>query len=323
MSPEDESRVEHLAKEINETLIGYAGQFSAKLASGTFPERFVRMVCEAEFDTGAEDDNLLIWLLREFDDDHGRYKDIARSVLSSNFDGRGAPDDVGDSKEFIRLSDRISQTMGLDWDFDLQLKQSTPEGIIRLKNNFFISQLAEFGASQWYQCELVFHGVPLYCQDANGEFQRIPFTDPDYIFLSKMGEHGVQDVGQSEFPYWAKKFFMKTSDIEAHSRFFESREDGTPNDEMAPYGIDDDELPKYRAIFRQLIGVVDVAPAHVAAKHDSRKLLRIAHDVIAEFGDRTPYPKSTEVQPWLMEKYGISKRQADSIDVVTRPDSAR
>jgi hypothetical protein len=72
-------------------------------------------------------------------------------------------------------------------------------------------------------CKLIRHGVPLF-EERDGLCVQVPFSDSDYIYLSKKSEYGETCSGAlnppGRIPDWAEKYFFKLEHIEAHRSFF-------------------------------------------------------------------------------------------------------
>lgn len=161
---------------------------------------------------------------------------------------------------------------------------------------------------------LVYHGLDLYTV-SNDNYQRVARNHPDRVFLHQLGKRGIT-YHFKEFPDWARLYYFDAAHIELRDIFLEH--DYTPEQ----FDI------KLRAFHRE-IGVDDTSPAREYAKVELKarqtRMLEIVQLVLEKHA-KTPlnqYPKAAVLVDELQSSFGLSKREADAIDIVTRPDALR
>ena len=166
-----------------------------------------------------------------------------------------------------------------------------------------------FGSALHYAYELIYHGVPIYTLDDElGEYGMIPFTDDDYVFMSRLGRHSM-DIRTGIYPEWIKRYSFKGSDLAAHDLFFRG---DLPDDS----GIDALRCAYHRHLFPDGLSdkvCLDGDPAVTINSKTHESLLR----AIADFPSRYPESRNkppkldADVRPWLKSGgYASSDREA-------------
>jgi hypothetical protein len=164
--------------------------------------------------------------------------------------------------------------------------------------------------------EKIWHGVPLYVRDPAGGFRLVDVNDENWVYLRMCGKHGGM-ADCTEPPSWFDSYFLSRKDLAVHSWLFNYNE--TPTDA---------ELAERRqALSKQL----DLPKSSVrGTEKPATSMLGFVETVQRRWygqnfdpNERDTYPKQTDVVAWLMSEHGLSRRQAEAIDIVTRPDQAR
>ena len=140
----------------------------------------------------------------------------------------------------------------------------------------------------------------------------------------------------TDFPFWSLKYYFKEEHIQLHKRFFK----GYVNYEI---------LPMVRVAFRKEIneekisfdssnfGVQDKYHCSISVNDEVinenfhfTKLMKIQKKVIERFygeqfdiNDSDTWTKQIIIVDWLKKEFGLSNREAQAIDMITRPESAR
>jgi hypothetical protein len=164
---------------------------------------------------------------------------------------------------------------------------------------------------------LVYHGVPLYrLTDDATAMELLPDTDADHIYLFKKGQH-FDRIGMDEFPFWTKIYYFKAAHLVAEEMFF--------SEDAMDMSVE--EIAAQRELYRKYIGV-DSGLSVPRRAHSS--LLSLIPKVLERYygssyvpTDPDTWTRQVVVINWLMKTFKISEREAEAIDVVTRPDHAR
>jgi hypothetical protein len=174
-------------------------------------------------------------------------------------------------------------------------------------------------------------GLPLYVLRGDGELMAPEPTNEDYLFVRLMLKHDAVKDDYYEPPPWSKSLYVRKSDIEA---FWLFHGDGGTNYEQA-------RLVRAAALRAYIAGDLPVGPTGSSPRqvpprgaigtinHDT-KLLRVMQTARERYyganfdpDDPDTLPKQTDVVAWLIATYALSKREAEAIDIVIRPDSSR
>jgi hypothetical protein len=145
--------------------------------------------------------------------------------------------------------------------------------------------------------------------------------DENWVYLRCSGRQGGFPEC-TEPPSWFESYFISRRDLEVHSWLF------THNDSLS-----DAEVAHRRdALSKQLDLPLPGAPSGNAQNSSGRttSLMGFIQTVQQRwYGEnfdpleRDTFPKQVDVVDWLVKVHNLSKRQAEAIDIVTRPDQAR
>lgn len=181
---------------------------------------------------------------------------------------------------------------------------------------FFNQYLDEFNSQIHYVTYMVYFGVPLY-EKVGDEFRIVENTNENYQYLKLRGKY--DDITSAKAPpSWADKYYIHTDHEALH------------------YKMDWDEYKSeeerdfVRESYRRAIGVpLDSSQGGIDYGRHSR-LSAIMEKVIARFygpnfdpNDSDTWPRQVDIVEWLQSAHHLSKREAEAIDIVTRPDRAR
>lgn len=164
---------------------------------------------------------------------------------------------------------------------------------------------------------MVYEGVPVYKKNASGAIERISFYDPLYIYVFKKGE--LWETGKiTHIPEWVDGLYFKRSDIEVHDTYFSGCGELT----------EESRNLRRQAVWRTLgIDRDDQAGSVKSPErvHKTRMLDAVQAVIERYYGpqfneaDRSTYTTQDVVIEWLKSNLGLSQRQAEAIDIVTRP----
>tara|TARA_R110002073_G_scaffold300930_1_gene468297 strand:- start:533 stop:1024 length:492 start_codon:yes stop_codon:yes gene_type:complete len=159
-------------------------------------------------------------------------------------------------------------------------------------------------------------------------FSRVCTTDSDFIYIFMSGYYqNFKNIGC--YPDWARRYYFSNKIFDTHRQFFDG------------FDGDDTSLQLRRAAFRKSIGEKDVSiKAHeenISLPNETflngvhgTKLMKIQKKVLNCFygdqfdvNDRDTWTNQNVVVDWLTTEFKLSKREAEAIDMVTRPDLAR
>lgn len=188
---------------------------------------------------------------------------------------------------------------------------------------FFDEQEELFGDVARWALELVYHGVPLYAADAKGSaLHLVPYSHEDYVYLSKKGEHS-DSAPMYWLPFWTSTYYFSRAHLDAHAIFFSG--DLSDHNKEA--------IAVLRAAFRKYIGIEVEAHAGESTSRTNKEhssLLALVPKVMERYygagyvkTNPDTWTTQTVVVKWLMDSFAISEREANAIDIVTRPDQQR
>ncbi|MFM0732348.1 hypothetical protein PQQ52_17825 [Paraburkholderia sediminicola] len=193
--------------------------------------------------------------------------------------------------------------------------------ILSIQYAVFERYSGELGSAIDTAAYLVYEGVPLYRMAADGNMTRLSFDDHLYIYVFKKGEYW--DTGKvTSFPEWVNGLYMKRSDLDVHDAYFSGSGDLT----------DEARAMRREAMWQKLgLGNERKPKSEAPQRREHKtKLLDAARAVIDRYygaqyneNDSLTITSQKVVIEWLQATYGMSEREAQSIDIVTRPDSAR
>lgn len=174
-------------------------------------------------------------------------------------------------------------------------------------------------------CTAVYQGLPLF-KKTNDDYLQVADTDPDFVYIFMNGYYeNLKTI--SRYPKWILGFHFKNSQLEIHKHFFDG------------FNGSDEALKVRRTAFRKAIGEEDVFSSKPEPNKDtltdivdshSTKLLKIQKKVLDRFygtqfdiTNRDTWTNQSVIVDWLITEFNLSKREAEAIDLVTRPDAAR
>ena len=175
-------------------------------------------------------------------------------------------------------------------------------------------------------CTIVYQGLPLFKKSENDEYLQVNDTDPNFIYIFMNGYYkDIKEIGC--YPKWFLGFYFKESQLETHKQFFDGFEG------------DDESLRVRRIAFRKSINEDEVfnnkqdsdkTTTADKLNHHHTRLLKIQEKVIEHFygnqfdiDDPDTWTNQKVIVNWLITNFKLSAREAQSIDIVTRPDQAR
>jgi hypothetical protein len=236
------------------------------------PELFTRMICEAALGKASADGNFFAGMLEKgTESDPRKMSSRARSAWR----GKELAEFMLEVLELVESEqNRQSDTRtGFVSIRDLAVRYEANGGIDRLNFgrlgastrlsygrgaqlqepdffwDYFEAIVSNVDLTLFRVCELVYNGIPLFRKLEDGTYQQIDYSEADYIYLSKMGEHG--GIPESwRLPYWANEYFLDEGHIRAHRIFFSQAEPPTPA-----------QVVPLKAAFRAHIGCAQVPAA--------------------------------------------------------------
>jgi hypothetical protein len=290
------------------------------------PKDFVRWCCHLVLNEATESNPLERffsikkndWTADQY---QNRYGYLARTTLRKIAEKDIAEHPVyenSDRAHYVSLLDAVYEEMHPHfWDF-LPARAIDVKGMRRFDLIWhlfaYIAEALQLALA--VISEKVWHGVPLYCRDATGGFRLADVNDENLVYLRMCGKHdGMAEC--AEPPSWFVSYFLSRKDLEVHSWLFSF--DTIPTDA---------QVAERRDAFSKQLGLP--TPVLAGAAKPVSSLLGFVETVQRRwYGpnfdplDRDTFPKQTDVVGWLMTEHVLSKRQAEAIDIVTRPDHAR
>lgn len=168
----------------------------------------------------------------------------------------------------------------------------------------------------------IYEGVPIYREAGTEGMEMLPFDDPLYVYIVKKGEFW-ETGSTSVVPSWVFGLYVKRSDLDAYDAYFSGSGD-----------LSDEERNMRREALWNTLGISSGNAKSGTARSDKlahkTRMLNVVQAVIERYygpqfedGNIDTVPRQKDVIEWLMQTFDLSKREADSVDVVTRPDFAR
>ena len=203
--------------------------------------------------------------------------------------------------------------------FDRALKHARSDFLVF---DFFDKQEELFGEVAQWALELVYHGVPLYTPEVKGiDLQVLPYSHEDYVYLAKKGEY-CDSTPLYKFPFWAKAYYFNRAHLDAHAVFFSA----------VTFDLSKEAIAALRAAFRKYIRIEAEASTVEGSwlRTDHSSLLQLVNKVLERYygstyvrTDPNTWTTQSVIVEWLKTTFGVSDRQANAIDIVTRPDQQR
>jgi len=170
--------------------------------------------------------------------------------------------------------------------------------------------------------EKVACGVPLYKVSESSALPTVVADDEQpsaYLF----GKWLHREVSRSQvtLPTWVHGHAFKRTDLEAALLFFGD----------SALELTTEQVTARRAAFRAHLGYSSpLAAAPTRSSATPSKLMAALHEVQSRYygpnfslGDQQTWPKQKDVVEWLKSSRGLSEREANSVDIVARPDALR
>lgn len=180
-------------------------------------------------------------------------------------------------------------------------------------------KLSRFQSNAAVACNMVYLGVPMYIADSDGKMVEDRSSEK-YHFIKGMGRYFYEPDDYQGAPEWMNGLYLKRSDIERHHLIFSQPNPPTPEEEEAL-------IKAYRASLGLPIDDALEDSKNISWK---TKLSDCAESMIHHFEEqgynRTKlgnWPLQKEVVHWLSSNLGLSNREAEAIDLITRPDHLR
>ena len=182
----------------------------------------------------------------------------------------------------------------------------------RVQGNYFTSMC--FSVAY-----MINFGVPIYVKDSSSDkFTIVDKHDEDFIYLKQLGKYG-DSIDWYKLADWADRFYINMEHENLHYNFM-----GNTCEESI------EVVRAKQDAFLKLIGVDINTEITVSKFGDNSKLFNILKVVINRYygntfdvNDKDTWPKQKDVVEWLISEHKLSKREAESIDIVSRPDEAR
>jgi hypothetical protein len=288
---------------------------------------FIELMCEATIDMHREDGNPFCirkdtpgvsqsWY-EVIERGNAYLSDMAQLVLSKV---RGIEPIINDDG-FIPLLDIVADNFSASEFVDSD-EISRECDFLSIQHTLFNKYADNLASAMDSACRYVFEGVPIYRKIGEGRgYEIVGFDEPLYLYIYKKGEY-FESGPTLHVPDWLKGLYVKDSDVETHNAFFSG--------EM---GLEDAERDMRRRALRNEIGIsrpignAKEGPAHQTHKTTLLDATRVVIDRYygSQFNesDLSTITSQKVVVDWLMETYKLSRREAEAVDIVTRPDSAR
>lgn len=179
-----------------------------------------------------------------------------------------------------------------------------------LKNYFCLDS----GNVPW----IVHLGVPIYIKDSlSDEYVLVDEQDKDFVYLQQLGKY-EDTIHWRELADWADRFYVNMEHV----------------GQLFKFGIEDStsarELNIKKEAYLKMIGVQTDNKMAISSFGDNSKLFSILKLVISRYyghtfdiNDRDTWANQKDVIEWLKSEHHLSKREAEAIDIVLRPDQAR
>lgn len=183
----------------------------------------------------------------------------------------------------------------------------------------FFNRLSEtFGSLIFSYVNGVFRGVPVYKKyEDSRDIYLLDDSDRDYVYLVERGRN-QDEVSTYKMPQWATRCFLNLEHINKFYSF--------DNSEFTPTETEREIL---FSTFRKIIDV-PTSRTNTESYGASSSLYKLMQATIARYYggnfnayDSDTWAKQKNIVEWLMTEHHLSKREAEAIDIVTRPDAAR
>ena len=175
--------------------------------------------------------------------------------------------------------------------------------------------------------KLIYRGLPIY-RRTNEDYRLVSELEEEYIYLKHAGKfHDLNHYAKYRdfrLPTWAEKYSIQAEHLALHEIIFYNNNGY----------FSEDELNIRRQALQRSIGIKSVTQPSIQSELNSRRchsrLLSIVEAVINRYyggqfnpDDADTWTKQTDVIEWLTSEYKLTNREAEAVDIVTRPDKAR
>ncbi|MFC4308106.1 hypothetical protein ACFPN2_03340 [Steroidobacter flavus] len=200
--------------------------------------------------------------------------------------------------------------------FDRERGRSRKEGVV---GEFLRSQMLVLESYIQSLLEVVYHGMPLYRKSRDGaRLEWVSYADEDYIYLSKRGQY-CDYIHIDSVPCWVTSYWFRPEHLDAYRQLF--------GDDYRDLSVDD--VLVRREAFRRHIGAPTGNVVSVVNTSGS-SLLNFLPQIMQRFygegysaTNPDTWTKQVAVTGWVRRALKASRREADSLDILTRPDQAR
>lgn len=243
------------------------------------------------------------------------YGDLARFVLRKlETDGEENQEDV---VGFVSARDWIESEVGLQqFIFPEDFNSAYLNDIC---HTFFRRYIDEIGNQSAMFNYMVFFGVPVYTLH-NKNYKLLDETTELFGYLKGCGRY-FQGFNQSSMPDWVDCVFINVEHVEWCHKL---------DTDVAMSALDENQQEILRARYRQMIGVPYKTNVSDFAYGTGSKLSKLVQEVVIRYysmnfdiNDSDTWAKQKDIVEWLIAEHRLSKREAEAIDLVTRPDVAR
>lgn len=171
--------------------------------------------------------------------------------------------------------------------------------------------------------ETLSQGVPLYSQNELTQvFEAVPYDDEEYIYIRKKTDFGYSERTHY-FPNWANRYYVQQDHLKAHRVFFSGFE-----------GDQDEAAILKNAFLRHIgfenYGLLEASTKRGPSRRHKTKLLSLVDNVIERYYGanfdpmiKDTWPPQETIKSWLKSEFGLSDREATSVDIIARPDNIR
>jgi hypothetical protein len=169
--------------------------------------------------------------------------------------------------------------------------------------------------------EAIFRGLPIYKKNDAENYENST-SGSDYFFLKGCGEYSTSLTWETP-PKWATEIHFKVEDFKLYRLIF-----------FANNGLTPKEVEERKSIFSKHFDISEVQ-TDVEGRSSPRrgeetslmKVLKMIQDryygINFNVQDSDTWPKQIDIVEWLMKDHKLSKRQAEALDIVCRPDAVR
>ncbi|KKW66934.1 hypothetical protein AAV94_12720 [Lampropedia cohaerens] len=129
-------------------------------------------------------------------------------------------------------------------------------------------------------------------------------------FIEIFGKYRYATKG-NEFPEWGKKIYINRNELEEYELFFSADE------------LREDQLQIIATTLRERFDNKPSSEISPYLERGNTRLASIAEKVNQKYASEDTWPLQKQVTHWLKEEFKLSNREAEAIDLITRPDHLR